>query len=60
MDNTTKPTGSVNNVARVSDSETWDTWTIAWQDETRTWDRLRSKMGNTSKVSPSMNNTPKP
>ena len=38
----------VSNTSKVSFAETWDTWDVAWQDETRTWDELSSLMDNTS------------
>lgn len=60
LNNTPKPTGSVNNTVRVSDSETWGTITTTWASETRTWLGTGSRIDNTARVSPSMNNTPKP
>lgn len=60
MDNTAKPTGSPNNSPRVIDAETWATITSTWATETRTWLRVASVLENTSRVSPSLNNTPRP
>lgn len=60
INNTPKPTGSVNNTARVSDAETWATITTTWASETRTWLATGSLMANTGKVTGSVNNTPKP
>lgn len=62
MINTPKPSApSLTNTAKVSDAVTWATWNVAWQDETRTWDELRSTMDNTAKVSSNgFTNTPKP
>jgi hypothetical protein len=37
--------------SKVSNAVTWDTWTTAWQNETRTWDELESLMGGTAKPS---------
>jgi hypothetical protein len=47
INNTPKPTGSVNNTSKVSNSVTWNTWTVSWATETRTWDELISTMDNT-------------
>lgn len=60
MINTPKPTGSVNNTARVSDAETWATITTTWATETRTWLRVASIIENIAKVTGTINNTPKP
>jgi hypothetical protein len=60
--NTPKPgAGTQTNINRAVDYETWDSWDVAWQSETRTWDELRTLMSNTSKPSSSgITNTPKP
>jgi len=60
MDNTAKPTGSVNNSPKVSDAETWATITTTWATETRTWTETGTVIRNISKPTASMNNTPKP
>ncbi len=60
MDNTAKPTGSVNNSPKVSDAETWATITTTWATETRTWLATSSLMNNSIRPAASMNNTPKP
>lgn len=60
MDNTPKPTGSVNNTARVSDSERWSTITTTWASETRSWLATISLMNNTTRPTASINNTPRP
>ena len=36
------------NTSKVSFAVTWDTWNVAWQNETRTWDELGSLLSNTS------------
>lgn len=52
--NTSKPSApSFTNITKVSDSVTWDTWVVAWQSETRTWDELISTMDNTARASSS-------
>lgn len=48
MDNTAKPTGSVNNSTKVDDSELWSTITTTWASETRTWLDCISLMENTA------------
>lgn len=58
--NLAKPVNSLTNATRVSSGVTWDTWTVAWQDETRTWDELASLMDNFSKPSAAITNTAKP
>lgn len=46
--NTAKPaSSSLTNTAKVGNAETWATWGVAWQDETRIWNELRSTMDNT-------------
>lgn len=60
INNTPKPTGSVNNTAKVSTQVTWDSNTNTWNTETRTWDQMYSALNNTAKVTGTVNNTPKP
>ena len=48
INNTPKPTGSVNNTPRVGDAETWATITTTWGSETRTWLGCSSLMNNTT------------
>lgn len=60
INNTPKPTGSVNNTAKVSDSETWATITTTWASETRTWLATISLMNQSAKPTGSVNNAPKP
>jgi len=60
IDNTAKPSvGTFNNTAKAFTTETWATITTTWASETRTWLATISLMQNTTKVSPSMNNTPR-
>lgn len=49
LTNISKPTTTLTNSSKVSFGETWDTWTITWATETRTWDELSSLIDNTSK-----------
>lgn len=49
INNTPKPTGSVNNTPRVFNSELWSTITTTWASETRTWDECITLMRNTAK-----------
>ena len=60
INNTAKPTGSVNNTARVSDAETWASITTTWATETHTWAETGTKLHNTTKPTGSVNNTAKP
>jgi hypothetical protein len=60
MINTNKPTTSVTNNAKPFNGVAWDTWTVAWEDETRTWDELAEIMQNTSKPSSSITNSNRP
>ncbi len=60
INNTPKPTGSVNNVSKVKDFETWATILTTWGTETRTWLETGSLLQNTSKPTGSINNTAKP
>ena len=60
INNTPKPTGSVQNTPRVGDSETWATITTTWATEPRTWTEVASLIENTSKPTNALNNTPKP
>ena len=50
MDNTAKPTGSVNNSTRVDNAELWSTITTTWASETRTWAECISLMDNLAKT----------
>lgn len=60
MINTSKPTTSLTNIARVSFAETWATITTSWASETRTWADTGSLIDNTSKPSNSITNIAKP
>lgn len=60
MDNTPRPTPTLNNTTKVSISETWGSITSTWGSETRTWLGTISVIGNTTRPVSSMNNTPKP
>ena len=46
--NTTKPTDTYTNTARINIGETWDTNTTSWDTETRSWDDMASTIDNTS------------
>lgn len=48
MDNTAKPTGSVNNTTKASNAELWSSITSTWAAETRYWDELFSLIDNVS------------
>lgn len=58
--NTSKPTTSLTNIARVVDYTTWDTNTTSWNTEVRTWDDMASTMGNITKVTANITNLAKP
>lgn len=58
--NTSKPTTSLTNTARVSFGELWSTIATTWATETRTWLGTGSLVTNTSRISSSMTNTAKP
>jgi hypothetical protein len=60
LTNTSKPTTSFENVARVSFAELWSTITTTWASETRTWADCVSLIDNTSRQSTSVTNTSKP
>lgn len=60
INNTPKPTGSVNNSLRVSDIETWNSNTTTWDTETRTWDEMGTVLSNTARPMGTVNNTSKP
>ncbi len=49
MINQDKPSTVVSNSPKISFGETWDTWDVAWEDETRTWDELGKLIDNSSK-----------
>lgn len=46
--NTSKPTTSYTNSDKVNIGETWDTWLVQWQNETRTWNDMASIISNTA------------
>ena len=58
--NTSKPTTSLLNTARISSYETWATITSTWASETRTWDDMGSLMDNISKPTTTIINISKP
>lgn len=60
LNNTAKPSTSLNNTTKVSFAELWSTITTTWASETRTWLDTGSLFTNGSKPSTSLNNTPKP
>lgn len=58
--NTSKPTTTLTNTARISSSELWSTITTTWATETRTWEECLSLVTNSSKQSTSLTNIAKP
>ena len=60
LTNTSKPTTSLTNTARVSFGETWGTIVTTWASETRTWLETVSLMDNSSKPTTNFTNTSKP
>jgi len=60
LNNTPKPTGSVDNTSKPASYITWDTNTTTWNTEVRTWDQMVSPLNNTTRPTASLNNTPKP
>lgn len=60
LTNTSKPTTSITNIARVSSSELWSTITTTWASETRSWLDMISTMDNVAKPTTSITNTAKP
>lgn len=60
LTNTSKPTTSLTNTARVSFGETWATDLNTWAAELRTWADTVSLLDNTSKPSTSFTNVSKP
>lgn len=59
INNTAKPTTTINNSSRVGYAETWASITTTWASETRAWNDLNF-VENTSKVSSNISNTAKP
>lgn len=51
--NTTKPSDSYVNTARVSVGETWASIDTTWASETRTWAEIGSFLDNLARVSAS-------
>ncbi len=58
--NTTKPSGSITNMSKVSIGETWGSITTSWASETRTWQMASQLFANVSKVVSTIVNTIKP
>jgi len=58
--NTSKPTTSLSNTAKVVGYETWDTIITTWASEVRTWDEMVSNWDGFAKPSTSITNTAKP
>jgi hypothetical protein len=58
--NTSKPSTSLTNTARVSFAELWSTIMTTWANETRTWQDMASLFDNTTKVTTSLTNIAKP
>lgn len=50
LTNTSKPSTSLANLAKVSFGETWATITTTWASETRTWLVIGSFISNLAKV----------
>lgn len=60
LTNTSKPTTSFANTAKVAFEQTWNNNTTTWDTETRTWDDMASLVDNLSKPSTSITNVAKP
>lgn len=60
LTNTSKPTTSLTNTAKVSFAELWSTITTTWASETRTWLDTASLIDNISRQSSSITNVAKP
>jgi len=58
--NTSKPTTTITNTARVSFGELWSTITTSWSSEVRDWLTTGSLFTNTTKQSSSITNSSKP
>lgn len=58
--NTSKPSGSMANTARVSFAETWGSIPTTWATEPRTWGDTASLIDNSSKPSGSITNVTRP
>lgn len=58
--NTSKPSSSLTNIAKVSFAELWSTITTTWASETRTWSATGSLVTNVTRQGGSMTNTAKP
>jgi hypothetical protein len=58
--NTSKPTTTFSNTAKVSIGETWASITTTWASETRTWLTISQLFTNTARQSSSITNTSKP
>ncbi len=58
--NTSKPSTSLTNTAKVSFAELWSTITTTWATETRTWADCASLFDNVSKPTTSITNVAKP
>ena len=58
--NTSKPSTSLTNTAKVNLAELWSTITTTFASETRTWLDCVSLIDNVSKPSTSFTNTNKP
>ena len=58
--NTSKPSTSLTNSAKVASYETWDSNPNTWDGETRTWDDCGSLIDNVSRTSSSITNVAKP
>lgn len=60
MINTSKPSSSMTNSAKVNIGETWATDLNTWNAELRTWAATVSIITNTARVSSSMTNIARP
>lgn len=58
--NTSKPTTSFTNLARVFSAITWDAEIHTWNNDPYTWDQKATNLANTARVSASITNIVKP
>ena len=57
--NTTKPSTTLANVAKVSSGESWASVTTTWATETRSWDAISKLITNQARESSTITNTAK-
>lgn len=58
--NSSKPSASITNTAKVSFAELWSTIDTTWATETRTWAEMASFFDNVSRPTTSITNTSRP